>query len=254
MEKRFINIAGKTAAIIIMLSTTAACSSMQEKISNIGKEPALSQIENPVAAPDHKPVSLPMPPREIEQQSANSLWGTDRQTFFKDQRASAIGDILTVLIEIDDEADIENTTERKRSGSEDMGVSGMFGLDNQVTKKLSGDVDPSALVGTDAASASKGEGTISRAEKVSLKLAVTIIQKLPNGNLVVSGRQQVRVNHELRDLIIEGVIRPQDISSTNSISYEKIAEARISYGGKGNISELQQTRYGQQFLEAVLPF
>ena len=241
-------------ALALMISMTA-CSTTMDRIKNIGKEPELSKIESPHKDPTYRPISLPMPLQEKTKQTANSLWGNGKQTFFKDQRAGDIGDILTVFIEIDDEADLDNSTERKRTAGEEQGLTNLLGVaEGQLTKVLPEALDPSSLVDMDSSSNSKGEGTISRAEEVKLKLAATIVQKLPNGNLVIHGRQQVRVNHELRDLSLQGVIRPQDILNNNSISYEKIAEARISYGGQGNISELQQPRYGQQFFDVVFPF
>jgi len=254
MKKQIEKLAKDTTALAIVLVMTTSCSAMEERINNIGKAPALASIENPTAQKDYKPISLPMPLKERDERMANSLWGVNRQTFFKDQRAGKIGDILTVIIEIDDKADVKNSTERTRTGNEANGVTNLLGLEGQLTKVLPEALTPESLAKTDSSSKSKGEGTISRNEKVELKLAATITQKLPNGNLVILGRQQVRVNNELRDLTMQGIIRPEDILNNNSISYEKIAEARISYGGQGNISELQQPRYGQQLFEIVYPF
>ena len=244
-----------TASIVALVISMTACSQMMNRIDNIGKEPELSKIENPHKNPDYRPVSLPMPLQEPMITTANSLWGNGKQTFFKDQRAKEIGDILTVYIAIDDDADIDNKTERKRTGSEGQSLPNLLGVaESQLTKVLPESVDSSSLVNMSSTSNTKGEGTISRAEEINLKLAATIVQRLPNGNLVILGSQQVRVNNELRDLTLQGVIRPQDILNNNSISYEKIADARISYGGRGNVSELQQPRYGQQFFDAVFPF
>jgi len=243
-----------TTALAIILVMTSACAEMQDRIGNIGKAPAMATIDNPTAQEGYKPVSLPMPLKERDEKLANSLWGVNRQTFFKDQRAGKVGDILTILIEIDDKADVKNTTERTRTGNENNGITNLLGVEGQLTKVLPEALVPESLAKTDSSSKSKGEGTITRNEKIELKLAATITQRLPNGNLVILGRQQVRVNNELRDLTLQGVIRPEDILNNNSISYEKIAEARISYGGQGNISELQQPRYGQQLFEIVYPF
>ena len=81
-----------------------------------------------------------------------------------------------------------------------------------------------------------------------------ITEVLPNGNLAIFGRQEVQVNFERRDLVVAGVIRPEDITSGNTIAYEQIAEARVSYGGQGQITDFQQPRYGQQLYDIVFPF
>jgi flagellar L-ring protein precursor FlgH len=244
-----------TASVFALVVSMTSCAAMKDKISKIGEAPEMAKIESPYKDGTAEPVSYPMPLKEVDSQTPNSLWGNGKQTFFKDQRASEIGDILTVNISIDDKADLDNTTERTREGAETNGLTNLFGLaESQLDKVLPADADNTSLVDMDSSSSSKGDGSISRSEEIDLKLAAIIIQKLPNGNFVIQGHQQMRVNNELRDLTLQGIIRPQDILNDNSISYEKIAEARISYGGKGNISELQQTRYGQQFFEAVLPF
>ena len=149
---------------------------------------------------------------------------------------------------------MENTTTRTRAGSESAGLPHMLGLESYLGKVLPGAVDPSNLAELESASNMTGDGKIEREEEISLKMAAMITQVLPNGNFVIRGSQEVRVNHEKRELLIDGIIRPEDILNNNSISYEKIAEARISYGGQGTISEVQQPRYGQQFYDIVFPF
>ncbi len=115
-------------------------------------------------------------------------------------------------------------------------------------------MDPGNLVGLNSGSTSEGSGSIRRNEEIELKLASVITDVLPNGNLVIYGRQEVRVNFEVRELAIAGIVRPEDITSANTISYEKIAEARISYGGRGQITDVQQPRYGQQLYDIIFPF
>jgi flagellar L-ring protein precursor FlgH len=230
------------------------CGSTAERLSRIGEPPQMAKIENPMSEADYQPVSLPMPTKATTPPQANSLWQPDRQTFFKDQRAGQVGDILTVMVEIDDEAALENESERSRSGSEDVDLPALLGLAGELSNALPSTVDTSELVNLATQSASKGEGSIEREEQISLQLAAMIGQVLPNGNFVIYGRQQVRVNHELRELRITGIIRPEDIQSDNSISYEKIAEARIVYGGEGFASDIQKPRYGQEFFDIVFPF
>lgn len=238
-------------ASVLMLS---ACG-ISDRVSNIGKAPTMSGIQtahNNANSPEL--IKLPMPSVQEANTNANSLWQPSRQTFFKDQRAHKVGDILTVNIDIKDEADMQNKTERQRRGTEQTGLPQLAGFEGYLGKVLPGGVDPSNLVGMSSNSTSSGDGKIKREEEIKLKIATMITQVLPNGNFIIRGQQEVRVNYELRELTLDGVIRPEDILNNNSISYEKIAEARISYGGRGQVTEIQQPRYGQQFIDAVFPF
>lgn len=240
-------------ASLASLLLLSACSGMNERMSRIGKPvPMLETGE--YAAADHKPVSVPMPAQTVEARAPNSLWQSSRQTFFKDQRASKVGDILTILIDIKDEAQLDNKTERTRAAGEKAGIPNMLGLESYLGKVLPGAVDKNALASASTGSNHTGDGSIEREEEIKLKLAAMVTQVLPNGNFVIRGSQQVRVNNELRELLLDGIIRPEDILNNNSVSYEKIAEARISYGGRGTLSDVQEPRYGQQFYDVVFPF
>ncbi len=223
---------------------------ISDRISAIGSPPAFSQITNPETQPGYKPVSLPMPQPQVGQQHPNSLWRTGSKAFFRDQRASQVGDILTVLINIADSAQLKDESTRTRTNTEVDGISNLFGLEKVLPAKMTA----SSLVNTNGATSNDGVGNITRNETVTLKLSSVITQVLPNGNLVIQGRQEVRVNFELRDLQINGVIRPSDINSANQISYEKIAEARISYGGRGQNTDVQQPRWGTQLFDTIYPF
>jgi flagellar L-ring protein precursor FlgH len=214
----------------------------------------MAGIDNPTMAPGYQPVSLPMPAPLPATREANSLWRAGARSFFKDQRAGRVGDILTIEVSIDDKAKTENKTVRSRDNSETAGVPNLFGLEGEFAKKLPQGINPSAILGTNSKLSNTGDGTVDRKEQIDIKLAAVVMQVLPNGNLVVSGKQQVRINFEMRELTVSGIIRPEDISSVNSISYEKIAEARISYGGKGQISDVQQPRYGSQIMDILMPF
>lgn len=241
-----------SATLATVLSLTAC--GMPDRLSRIGVEPPTSAIQNPYAKEGYRPVSLPMPPQVAMNTEPNSLWQASRQTFFKDQRAHKVGDILTVLIDIEDEADMKNKTERTRTGGEKTAVPNLLGLENIPKKFLPSGYDPSNIATINSNSTNTGDGKIKREEDIKLKLAAMVTQVLPNGNFVIQGSQEVRVNYELRELTMNGVIRPEDILNNNSISYEKIAEARITYGGKGTVSDIQQPRYGQQFYDAIFPF
>jgi len=240
-------------SLISVMFMLMACSAV-DRVSNIGAVPQMTQIENPTTQSDYQPVSLPMPAPKNENKQKNSLWAANRTTFFKDQRASDIGDIITVMIDIDDEAELENSSQRTRSSNESADTPALAGYEASLGRVLPDAVDPANLIGFDSNSNHNGTGSIEREEEVQVTLAALITQILPNGNMVIRGRQEVVVNFEKRVLQIDGVIRPEDISTTNTISYEQIAEARIAYGGEGQITDVQQPRYGQQLYDIIFPF
>lgn len=244
----------RNSVMMLSLTMMAGCGSVSDRLANIGKPPAMSPIQNPVEERGYQPVSMPMPAMAEPTNSANSLWQPTRQAFFKDQRASQVGDILTVVIDINDQAKLDNETERTRQNSDTAGVPNFLGIESYAGKILPDAVDPSSLIDMSSDLQNKGSGTIDRKEEIELKVAAVISQVLPNGNMVIHGRQEIRVNFEKRILQIAGVIRPEDISINNSIPAEKIAEARIAYGGEGQITDVQQPRYGSQAFDILFPF
>ncbi|MFK7867351.1 MAG: flagellar basal body L-ring protein FlgH [Alphaproteobacteria bacterium] len=230
-----------------------ACNTLS-KLTQVGEEPALSPMTNPQHDPDYKPVSMPMPNPQVATVGTNSLWRTGSRAFFKDLRASQIGDIVTVIINIDDQADLTNSSNSSRSSAEDMGLGAFGGYEKSLDSILPEAVDPASLLNFGSTSASSGTGSISREEQIDLSVAAIVTQILPNGNLVIHGRQETKVNYEIRQLQVAGVIRPQDISNSNTIDYDKIAEARLAYGGKGHISDKQEPRWGTQIIDILMPF
>jgi flagellar L-ring protein FlgH len=234
------------------VSLLAGCASM-DQLSRVGEAPKLSAIENPTAQPGYKQVNMPMPEIVPASYQPNSLFSTEAKGFFKDQRAHRIGDILTVIVTIDDSAQISNATTRKRNASNEANIGTSLG--SVFGTNVPGiDVDATGGISTGGAMSDGGNGSVNRKESLQTNVAVVVTQVLPNGNLVIEGRQEVRVNFEVRDLIVAGIVRPMDIQSDNTILSEKIAEARISYGGRGQITDVQQPRYGQQVADAILPF
>jgi flagellar L-ring protein precursor FlgH len=194
---------------------------------------------------------MPMPAPEQAYYQPNSLFSTQAKGFFKDQRAHKVGDILLVQVTIADKATIANTTASSRTGSNAAGMGGLLGsLFNQAVPA----VDASKAVDLNSSMSNSGTGSVNRSETVDTQVAAVVTQVLGNGNLVIQGRQEVRINFEVRDLIIAGVVRPEDIAADNTIPSSKIAEARIAYGGRGQITDVQQPRYGQQVMDAILPF
>ena len=186
--------------------------------------------------------------------TANSLWRNGARAFFADQRAGRVGDILTVQIDIDDSATTTNSTDSSRSSSSKVGVPHFFGLENSISKIFPGGYDPATLVQTNSDHANSGSGSVTRKEKISLTIAAIVTQVMPNGNMVIQGTQEVRTNNEVRQLTVSGIVRPEDISAANTIRHTQIAEARISYAGRGDISRVQKTPAGQSLIEQVSPF
>jgi flagellar L-ring protein precursor FlgH len=243
----------RASTLFMAMLSLPACGSL-DRLSNVGKVPTLSAIEDPTAQPGYKPVQMPMPSPEPISYASNSLWRQGSRAFFKDQRARQIGDLVTVRVKVTDKANIDNTTKRSRSGSEEMGAANFFGAENNLGNVLDEGTKAGALVGTKSASASAGAGSVRRSEELVTSVAAVITQMLPNGNMVIEGKQEIRVNFEVRELIVAGVIRPEDIEADNTIESAKIAQARIAYGGRGQITDVQQPRYGQQVMDIVLPF
>ena len=236
---------------IALVTSLGACSSL-DRLAQVGQAPTLTSIEDPTTNPGYNPVSMPMPAPEAVAYQPNSLFRPNAKGFFKDQRAHKIGDIVTVKVTIADQAKIANQTARNRTSSSETGVGGVLGsIFGEIAPP---DVSADAAVTTSSGLGDSGNGSVNRSETLNTQIAAVVTQLLPNGNLVVEGRQEVRVNFEVRDLIIAGIVRPEDIGNDNSIESSKIAEARISYGGRGQITDVQQPRYGSQIIDAILPF
>lgn len=247
-----------SSAFRLSLLTTAvlaltACNAM-DRLNEVGGAPKLASVQDPTRIASATPVNMPMPAPVIGERQPNSLWQTGSRAFFRDQRASRVGDILTVKISIDEKAELSNETKRSRSNTDDADMTNFFGVDGHLHNWFGNNVDPTSLVSMGSTTSNDGKGSIDRSEKIELKVAVTITQVLPNGNLVLAGRQQMAVNFDMRELQISGVIRPEDISSENTVTYDQIAEARISYGGRGSIQDVQQPRYGSQIYDILMPF
>jgi flagellar L-ring protein FlgH len=226
-----------------------------DRLANIGEKPILTPIENPLSTPGYKPVSLPMPPPQVAERMPNSLWRTGSRTFFRDLRATRVGDILTVVIDLNDSGVLSNSSTRTRTTSEQDVLTTLLGFEHDFKKFiLPQTAGNTPTVNITGATSNQGTGAINRSEAINLRFAALITQVLPNGNLVLDGHQEVRVNFEVRELRLIGVIRPEDIAADNTVSYDQIAEARVSYGGRGQIDDVQQPRYGSQLLDILLPF
>jgi flagellar L-ring protein precursor FlgH len=250
----------KKLVVVLLLATTLSGCGVTGRLKSIGKAPKMSaaehydvpQLEPSLAVPSDRAGRPATPPAAgVAQAPTASLFRTGAGAFFRDQRASKIGDILTIRINIADKADFGNTTSRARGGSETGGVGGLLGI-GPVAKVLG--ANASQTLETNSGSKYTGSGQTTRSETINMTMAAIVTQVLPNGNLEIRGRQEVRVNFEMRELIISGIIRPEDIARDNSIAHSQIAEARVSYGGKGQLTDAQQARWGQQIYDALFPF
>ncbi|MBN8828752.1 MAG: flagellar basal body L-ring protein FlgH [Sphingobacteriia bacterium] len=253
----------KFTLLTLITLTIVNCTDTRERLKRIGKAPELHHTDMPLNSPNYKKVEYPNNSdtndlASFAPRNHNSLWESGSRSFFRDQRARRVGDIVKINIKIEDKANLDNKTEQKRNTNENLGMPNIFGFEKAVRSVLPkpGDqpVDLNTATSIAGSNNHSGEGKIARKETIQTQIAAMITQILPNGNLVINGKQEIRVNYELREIGVEGIARPEDISLDNSISSDQIAELRISYGGRGRISEIQQPRYGTQVLEILSPF
>ncbi len=240
----------KPALLLALMASIAAC----QRLEDVGKAPAFSPVET---GGEYHAMTTPGLPDTQDPGYAGveaSLWTGARGSLLGDRRAGMRGDILTVVIEIDDKAEISNATGRSRASADSMAIPDLMGIPQRIDRNLPDGASMANAFGTSASSDYQGTGSVARKEKLTLRVAATVVETLPNGVLRIQGSQEVRVNFEVRELVVQGFVRPEDISRQNEITYDKIAGARISYGGRGQITDVQQPRYGQQVADVLLPF
>lgn len=240
----------KLRTVLLAALLVAGCS----RLENVGKAPGFTPVENGNEYYAMTTTGLPVGAASRQVTDGASLWSGSRGSLLGDRRAGQRGDILTVVIEIDDKAEISNSTGRSRSSSDAMGIPHLLGIPQRIDSQLPAGASMANAVGTNSSSNYQGDGSVARKEKLTLRVAATIVETLPNGVLRILGSQEVRVNFEVRELIVQGFVRPEDISRQNEITYDKIAGARISYGGRGQITDVQQPRIGSQVADILLPF
>ncbi len=235
-----------TKRVLAVLATLLLAGCNSQTIKEIGNAPAMSPIGSGLRYSQTPQMSLyPKQPTHVA--TGYSLWSDSQSALFKDSRAINVGDILTVNIQINDKASFDNKTDRSRKNS--------GGIKWSMQESLMGIIpDASGDLSSDSDTSTQGKGTTARAEKLTLLVAAVVTGILENGNLLISGSQEVRVNHELRILNVAGIVRPQDVDAENTISYDRIAEARISYGGRGRLTEVQQPPVGKQVVDLFSPF
>ncbi|MCJ8054013.1 flagellar basal body L-ring protein FlgH [Shinella curvata] len=233
----------KIASALAVALALSSCSS--QALKEIGKAPAMSPIGSGLNYAETPQMAMyPKQPRTAV--AGYSIWSDQQSALFKDSRAFKVGDIMTVNIRVNDRASFDNKTDRSRTNKSGMNF-GIGGSGNNFKVDTEGDLTYGSSTST------KGDGSTERAERLNLLVAAVVTGVIENGNLLISGSQEVRVNHELRILNVAGIVRPQDVDANNQISYEKIAEARISYGGRGRLTEVQQPPWGQQAVDLFSP-
>jgi flagellar L-ring protein precursor FlgH len=235
----------KISAALLAGASLSACSAI-DRIENIGEAPRLQAVGNPAGRQIVAEIPRPQPITHDN----NSLWQPGAQSFFHDPRAMHVGDVITVNVSVADTAKMQNTTSRSRTNSDNANLTNLFGLE----KVLPPAIDPTSVVKMGSDNSNVGAGSIQRAESINMTLAALVAQVLPNGNLVIDGHQQVRVNNELRDMRLSGIVRREDITQDNTVNLSQIAEARVIYGGQGTMSDVQQPRYGSQLFDIVMPW
>jgi flagellar L-ring protein FlgH len=245
----------KLLSLLILSTMLAGCTSTLDKLDDIGKQPKMADVRNPIEQASYRPMTWPTPETAPPQkQYANSLWQPGARAFYRDQRAARVGDILRVNIKIEDKAEVDNATERQRDTSDSAAAPAVYGFQNKILGLLPKRADASGLLDITGATSSKGNGSVKRKETIETQVAALITQVLPNGNFVIDGSQEVRINFEVREVSVKGVVRPEDIRSDNTIESSQIAESRITYGGRGQLTDMQQPRWGSQVIETLAPF
>jgi flagellar L-ring protein precursor FlgH len=245
------------AALLLVSTALSGCDRTLSKLEQVGEPPKMSKIENPKTAADYKPMTWPMPESQPPgKQYANTLWQNGSRAFFRDQRAGRVGDILKVTINVNDQAVVNNETEGKRQSSDAATMPKVFGLEQKILNFLPNHKGgtPESVLDVTGSVNNKGTGKVTRKDQIKTQVAAMVTQVLPNGNLVIEGKQEIRINFDVREIGVSGVVRPQDILADNTIDSSQIAEARIIYGGRGQLMEMQQPRWGEQVLEEVAPF
>ncbi|PPR65091.1 MAG: Flagellar L-ring protein [Alphaproteobacteria bacterium MarineAlpha4_Bin2] len=253
MKTRNFNSITKLAAFGLSIAILSGCNTL-ERLSKVGENPKLTRVQNPTHRADYRPITMPMPASVRVERSPNSLWRAGSRAFFKDLRANQVGDIVTVTVSIADTVDFDNKITRTRTNSEGATLPNFLGYEQALDAIFPETVSVTSLVSGTSASSVAGNGQIDRTEKITTKVAAIVTQILGNGNLVIEGRQETRVNAEVRELAITGIVRPQDITTSNTINFEQIAEARLAYGGRGILTDVQTPRYGQEIYDILFPF
>jgi flagellar L-ring protein precursor FlgH len=231
--------------VVLFATALAGCANDNDKFM---REPSLSPVGSGLATRTNSAIDeFPS-----DANHSHTVFDGGAADLYKDQRITKVGDIVTVKIAINDKATFGNSTDRSQTANSNFTLD--WGLSLASAGSSSSSTPSTLTAGAQSTSTNQGQGNIDRSEQIQVEVAAIVTAVLPNGNLVISGSQEVRVNYELRDLTVAGIVRPWDISKDNTIAYDRIAEARISYGGRGRLTDVQQPGWGQQLTDKVKPF
>jgi flagellar L-ring protein FlgH len=212
------------------------------------------------ALPEKPPTAIREPLEEIEppvleSNEPGSLWRESNHSMFADRKGRDVGDIVTVIISEKASASKEATTSTKRTSNMSASIPNFFGLENdKIWAKSHNPIDIQNLVNADFANGFDGNGTTTRKEDLSAFLTTQVVGRYPNGQLKIRGGKEVMVNNEVQIIYLTGIVRPVDITSNNTVNSTKILNARISYTGKGAISDKQEPGWAMRMLDYVWPF
>ncbi len=232
--------------------TTLSCLALAGCVSS--QRPEFTSIQQSLdTGAQQAVVQTPVVIPQAEKSAAGSLWKPGSKQFFKDQRASQVGDILTVIVSEQSSAETEANTETERTSNSESGFTSLLNLEDRLAQRGFAP-GTNTLLNVDSDREFEGEGSTDRSDTVSANIAAVVVQVLPNGNLVIQGRREVVVNYEMQELMVQGIVRPEDITPQNTVSSQKVAEARIFYAGRGLIDESQRPQYGVRFIDKITPF
>jgi flagellar L-ring protein precursor FlgH len=237
--------------IAILLCFLITGCSLAEDLGGAITGPQLSETKN---LEQDEAIETPLPLEAFaEDHSPNSLWRKGATSFLQDQRASREGDILTVVVKVNDSANLQNNTKVQRTSTNSLAAPKLFGNETGLSDYIP-EIDPTNLLSTAAAPSHDGKGSAQRSENIQFEIAAMVIKRLPNGNLFVKGEQEMMVNKELRKILVSGIVAPADIEPGNIVNSRRLSQARIYYGGEGSIQGAQNAKWGTKLLEAITPF
>jgi flagellar L-ring protein precursor FlgH len=234
--------------MMLILATAAGCSSTLPYAKDASKVAEVRAVQGYQSGPE---MALPEP-------EEGSLWSDAVGiSLFTDQQARRIGDIVTVRIVEDPEAELNANTKTSRSSGVSAGKLKLFGYMKALAEKnprLAQNPGEDDLFSAALDSDFDGKGSSDRDGHVKAYVAARVVQVLPNQNLYIQGRREIRVNNETQYIVVSGLVRPQDIGPGNEVSSAYLADARIVYSGIGPLADKQKPGWLGRIVDHVWPF